>query len=148
MLHQALSIKQEPGCDSGEDRSDGAILWAKVALLTRNRSNSLGYSIDGVQKGLADELATNPDVPSPTRYGVIEDVDHWKRRVVERCIYGVHVNPLAVELVKVRLWLSTAANNKPLSFLDHHLSGTRYHWPTLPRTRFGLTPNETRCYST
>jgi hypothetical protein len=80
-----------------------------------------GHFLVRATEYLAEELATNPDIPPPTHDGAIEDVDYWKRRVVERCIYGVDVNPLAVELAKVSLWLSTAANNKPLSFLDHHL---------------------------
>ncbi|QTA78233.1 Putative SAM-dependent DNA methylase, adenine-specific [Desulfonema limicola] len=46
---------------------------------------------------------------------------YWKRKVVESSIYGVDVNPMAVELAKVALWLHTASLCKPLSFLDHHL---------------------------
>lgn len=50
-----------------------------------------------------------------------EDI-HWARReVIERCIFGVDLNPLAVELAKLSLWLSTVAKDRPLSFLDHHL---------------------------
>ena len=45
----------------------------------------------------------------------------WKRRVVERCLYGVDVNPLAQELAKLSLWLSSASAGRPLTFLDHHL---------------------------
>jgi hypothetical protein len=45
----------------------------------------------------------------------------WKRRVVERCLYGVDLNPLAHELSKLALWLSSASAGKPLTFLDHHL---------------------------
>ena len=41
--------------------------------------------------------------------------------MVESCIYGVDLNPLAVELAKLTLWLSTMAKSKPLSFLNHHL---------------------------
>jgi len=59
-----------------------------------------------------------------------EDIDHklddheraaYRRLIVERCIYGVDLNPMAVELAKVSLWLATAAAGKPLSFLDPHL---------------------------
>jgi len=50
-----------------------------------------------------------------------EDIRWARREVVERCIYGVDLNPLAVELAKLSLWLSTLSINKPLSFLDHHL---------------------------
>jgi len=45
----------------------------------------------------------------------------WRRRVVEGCIYGVDLNPLAVELAKLCLWITTAFKEKPLSFLNHHL---------------------------
>ena len=44
-----------------------------------------------------------------------------RRRVVEDCIYGVDLNPLAVELAKLCLWITTAFKEKPLSFLNHHL---------------------------
>ena len=37
------------------------------------------------------------------------------------CIYDVDLNPMALELAKLSLWLTTVASNKPLSFLDHHL---------------------------
>jgi type I restriction-modification system DNA methylase subunit len=51
-----------------------------------------------------------------------EDETRWARReVVEKCIFGVDSNPLAVELAKLSLWLHTVAKNRPLSFLDHHL---------------------------
>jgi len=59
-----------------------------------------------------------------TSYGesIDEDDIRWARReVVERCIYGVDLNPLAVELAKLSLWLYTVAKGKPLNFLDHHL---------------------------
>jgi len=45
----------------------------------------------------------------------------WRRRVVESCIFGVDLNPLAVELSKLSLWITAAAKDRPLSFLDHHL---------------------------
>jgi len=45
----------------------------------------------------------------------------YQRLAVEQCIYGIDLNPLAVELAKLSLWLHTIAKNKPISFLDHHL---------------------------
>ncbi|MEN6520526.1 MAG: DNA methyltransferase [Armatimonadota bacterium] len=45
----------------------------------------------------------------------------WRRRAVERCMFGVDVNPLATELAKLSLWLASASEGKPLSFLNHHL---------------------------
>jgi type I restriction-modification system DNA methylase subunit len=46
---------------------------------------------------------------------------YWRRRVVEACIYGVDLNPLAVELAKLSLWLTCISTDRPLTFLDHHL---------------------------
>ena len=50
-----------------------------------------------------------------------EDIRWARREVVERCIFGVDLNPMAVELAKLSLWLYTVAKGKPLNFLDHHL---------------------------
>jgi hypothetical protein len=44
-----------------------------------------------------------------------------RRDVLQHCIYGVDLNPMAIELVKVSLWISALVKNKPLNFLDHHL---------------------------
>jgi hypothetical protein len=41
------------------------------------------------------------------------------RIVVERCLYGVDRNPLAVEMAKLSLWLLTLQRHKPFTFLDH-----------------------------
>lgn len=67
---------------------------------------------------LARRLATL-DVPTPM--GEVATVAYWRRRVAHACIYGVDINPLAVELGKLSLWITTAAVGRPLSFLDHHL---------------------------
>lgn len=44
-----------------------------------------------------------------------------KRAVLKRCVYGVDLNAMAVELAKVSLWLDAFTLGAPLSFLDHHL---------------------------
>jgi hypothetical protein len=51
----------------------------------------------------------------------LRDNDLLKRHVLKRCIYGVDLNPMAVELAKVSLWLDAFTLGAPLSFLDHHL---------------------------
>ena len=45
-----------------------------------------------------------------------------RRQVAERCLYGVDLNPTAVQLARLSLWLTTLAAGKPLTFLDHHLA--------------------------
>ena len=50
------------------------------------------------------------------------DDRHLIRRIIlKRVVYGVDMNPMAVELAKVSLWLHTFTVGAPLSFLDHHL---------------------------
>ncbi len=43
------------------------------------------------------------------------------REVIQHCIYGVDLNPDAVELCKLALWLESHNSGKPLSFLDHKI---------------------------
>ena len=50
------------------------------------------------------------------------DDRHLVRRIVlKRVIYGADMNPMAVELAKLSLWLHSFTVGAPLSFLDHHL---------------------------
>ena len=51
----------------------------------------------------------------------LSDVNLLKRLVLKRCIYGVDLDPMAVELAKVSLWLDAFTLGAPLPFLDHHL---------------------------
>ncbi|MEK6750694.1 MAG: DNA methyltransferase [Chloroflexota bacterium] len=44
-----------------------------------------------------------------------------RRLVADRCLYGVDKNPLAVEIAKLSLWLTTMAKGRPFTFLNHAL---------------------------
>ncbi|HEY7425418.1 MAG TPA: hypothetical protein VH682_14400, partial [Gemmataceae bacterium] len=62
--------------------------------------------------------------PNDPHYGDI--FEGWvkarlRRHVVERCIYGVDINPLAVEFARVSLWVETLDPELPFSFLDHKI---------------------------
>jgi hypothetical protein len=50
----------------------------------------------------------------------LTDVNLIKRLVMKRCAYGVDLNPMAVELAKVSVWLDSFTIGAPLSFMDHH----------------------------
>lgn len=70
------------------------------------------------QAGLSEELL--PSLPDS------EDFEprlraRLKRYVVERCIYGVDIDPLAVELARLALWVETMDRSLPFEFLDHKL---------------------------
>ncbi|MEU1672745.1 DNA methyltransferase [Streptomyces roseifaciens] len=55
--------------------------------------------------------------PEPT----VDAMRHALHEVVARCIYGVDLNPMAVELAKVSLWIEAMEPGKPLGFLDAHV---------------------------
>ncbi|EAM6970206.1 TPA: ATP phosphoribosyltransferase regulatory subunit [Salmonella enterica subsp. enterica serovar Godesberg] len=44
-----------------------------------------------------------------------------RRLIAEGCLYGVDLNPLAVELAKLSIWLVTLSKDRPFGFLDHNL---------------------------
>lgn len=71
-------------------------------------------SRDDIEK--EGRIAVSPGVPQEQA-----ETAYWRRRIVESCIFGVDLNPLAVELTKLSLWLTCIAVDAPLSFLDHHL---------------------------
>jgi hypothetical protein len=61
--------------------------------------------------------------------------DELRRDVAARCLYGVDLNPMAVQLARLSLWLATLAADKPLSFFDHHL--------VVGDSLIGATPDDT-----
>lgn len=44
-----------------------------------------------------------------------------KRRIAERCLFGVDANPTAVKLAQVALWIESLAGDRPLTFFQHHI---------------------------
>lgn len=77
-----------------------------------------GHFLIAAAHRLARHLArvrTGDSEPSPEEY------QHALRNVIGRCIYGVDLNPMAVELCKVSLWIEALQPGKPLSFLEHHI---------------------------
>ncbi len=50
-----------------------------------------------------------------------EQYRHAVRQVVSRCVFGVDLNPMAVELCRVSLWMEALEPGRPLSFLDSHI---------------------------
>ncbi|PRQ89775.1 class I SAM-dependent DNA methyltransferase [Borreliella burgdorferi] len=44
-----------------------------------------------------------------------------KRILLKRCIYGVDINPISVEITMLSLWINTFIFGTPLSFIEHHI---------------------------
>jgi hypothetical protein len=73
------------------------------------------YLAAALEDALIDEGRWHPAEISPG------DRASLRREIASRCLYGVDLNPTAVQLARLSLWLATLAADRPLSFLDHHL---------------------------
>lgn len=115
-----------------------------LSLRVLDPSAGSGHFLLRACQFLAEEIATHPYTRADTGdTGAAEEPSlmFWKRQVVERCLYGVDMNAMAVELAKLALWLETVAADRPLSFLDHHIR----HGNTLIGARvsaLGVLPGE------
>ncbi|MDD4161290.1 MAG: TaqI-like C-terminal specificity domain-containing protein [Methanothrix sp.] len=97
------------------------VLSIKVLDPAMGSGHFLVEATDQLARWLVHAWATARPEEDDSKEIAEQDI-HWARReVVRNCIYGVDLNPMAVELAKLSLWLTTVASNKPLSFLDHHL---------------------------
>jgi hypothetical protein len=65
-------------------------------------------------------LTGGQSVPTdPEDDGVMIDA---RRQVIEHCLYGGDINPMAVEMAKLSLWLVSLSRERPFSFLDDRLT--------------------------
>ncbi|HDR9076418.1 TPA: hypothetical protein QDA97_005239 [Burkholderia vietnamiensis] len=88
-------------------------------LIERAEDGGVPRMADGqISEVLSDELLKL----RPTEEG-FEDAlrAQLKRHIVERCLYGVDLDPLAVELGRMALWVETMDRDLPFGFLDHKL---------------------------
>jgi hypothetical protein len=75
-----------------------------------------GHTV-GVDGRVADAAASTEALPRDIEARTLIA----RRLIAERCLYGVDLNPLAVELAKLSIWLVTLAKGRPFGFLDHNL---------------------------
>jgi hypothetical protein len=101
------------GAASAED-PEAAILALAVVDPACGSGHFLIAAANRIAKRLAAVRSHDPE-PSPV------DVRAALRDVVGSCIHGVDLNPMAVELCKVSLWMEALEPGRPLSFLDHRI---------------------------
>ncbi|MGG6268522.1 Eco57I restriction-modification methylase domain-containing protein [Leptolyngbya sp. AN03gr2] len=111
-----LDSALDPVVDEAVQQADpeAAILNLKVCDPACGSGHFLIAAAHRMAKRLAG-IRTGEEEPSP------EATQKALRDVIGRCIYGVDVNPMAVELCKVALWMESLEPGKPLSFLEHHI---------------------------
>ncbi len=105
------------------DQLQGSFDQRVLQLKVLDPAMGSGHFLIRACQYLAEEIATNPftsDHGPDDLKGDKSTITYWKRRVAENCLHGVDLNPMAVELAKLALWLETVAADAPLTFLDHH----------------------------
>ena len=116
LIGSLLDTALDPVLDQAARGKDpeAAILALKVCDPACGSGHFLLAAANRIARRLA-AVRTGDEEPSPeaTRTAV--------RDVIGRCIYGVDLNPMSVELCKVSLWLEALEPGKPLSFLDSHI---------------------------
>ncbi|WP_456473778.1 Eco57I restriction-modification methylase domain-containing protein [Candidatus Pyrohabitans sp.] len=95
------------------------ILSIKVLDPAMGSGHFLVEATDFLAKSLVPYI--DPEMQVELKENQLNEIEWARREVIRRCIYGVDLNPLATELAKLSLWLSTMGSDRPLSFLDHHL---------------------------
>lgn len=94
-----------------------ACRWLADRLLEAwAQAEAQGHTV-GVDGRVVDADANVEVLPRDTEARTIVA----RRLIAERCLYGVDLNPLAVELAKLSIWLVTLAKGRPFGFLDHNL---------------------------
>ncbi|MBT1103065.1 Eco57I restriction-modification methylase domain-containing protein [Streptomyces sp. Tu10] len=108
----------------GRARSEGrtepadTIVEELLSLTVCDPACGSGHFLVGAARRIAKRVAAVRERnPEPT----VEAVRHALHEVVARCVYGVDLNPMAVELAKVSLWLEAMEPGRPLGFLDAHI---------------------------
>jgi hypothetical protein len=91
-----------------------AVLDLKVCDPACGSGHFLIAAAHRIAKRLAS-VRTQEEEPAP------DAIRHALRDVIGRCVFGVDINPMAVELCQVALWMEALEPGKPLSFLRHHV---------------------------
>lgn len=110
--HLANAKDTDPAKD--REKKQQAILTMSVC----DPACGSGHFLLAAARRLGRELAkvkTGEEEPTPKEFHLAV------RDVISNCIYGVDMNPLAVDLCKLALWLEGHWTGKPLSFLDHRI---------------------------
>ena len=103
---------EEAGSD--KDNQEKALLSLKICDPACGSAAFLISATEYLGEKLA-KIRIQDEYPNDTQ------IRHARRDVLRHCIYGVDLNPMAVELAKVSLWLTAATNDLPLNFLDHKI---------------------------
>lgn len=99
---------------------DEVILEFKVCDPAMGSGHFLVDAVNQMTGLVVELLAELPEIDVTTD-DITSNPNYWRRMITRHCLYGVDLNPLAVDLAKLSLWLNCFAVDHKLTFLDHHL---------------------------
>lgn len=137
LIVELLDSALDPLLDraAASDDPEAAILALKVCDPACGSGHFLIAAAQRIAKRLA-AIRTGDAEPAPA------PVRHALRDVISRCIYGVDVNEMAVELCKVSLWMEGLDPGRPLSFLDAQIKCGNSLLGATPELLAGGVPDE------
>ncbi|MFC1960440.1 Eco57I restriction-modification methylase domain-containing protein, partial [Chloroflexota bacterium] len=135
LINALLDSALDPVLEEAAKGGEAALLDLKIC----DPACGSGHFLIAAAHRLARRVAavrTGEDEPAPdaTRAAL--------RDVIGGCIYGVDINPMAVELCKVNLWMEALEPGKPLSFLDHRILCGNSLLGTTPRLMADGIPDD------
>ncbi|MCM1946143.1 N-6 DNA methylase [Streptomyces sp. G2] len=118
VIDAAVVRGEERARAEGRTKPADTIIEELLSLTVCDPACGSGHFLVGAARRIAKRVAAVRERnPEPT----LEAVRHAMHEVAARCVYGVDLNPMAVELAKVSLWLEAMEPGRPLGFLDAHI---------------------------
>lgn len=127
--------------EAGDEAAAHEAFWDfRVADISMGSGHFLVGAVDHIASAFSAFLAEHP-IPNVSReldqlratafeklgqsgIGVLPEIDQMtlvRRQVAKRCIYGIDLNAVAVDLARLALWIHTFVPGLPMSSLDHGL---------------------------
>jgi len=121
-----------------DDEAAAAFFDFRVADIAMGSGHFLVAAVDRIERALSGYLSGRPlpkvrdelarlrrtALDAAAKVGAapeIEDGQLLRRQIARRCVYGVDLNPMSVDLARLSIWIHTFVPGLPLSFLDHSL---------------------------
>ena len=118
IVHELVASALDPVIEKKLASATGMGEQALLSITVCDPACGSGHFLLAAGRRLAERLAV---LRSPDGAVLPADYRHALRQVIGTCLYGVDLNPMAVELARTALWLEGYEPGRPLSFLDHHI---------------------------